>query len=193
MATAAVPLQRLFSRNEFQQMVETGFFATERVELLEGVVVSMSPQNTPHAATVNRMNYQFMKLCGPDVYIRVQSPVALDESNQPKPDLVLCMLDPLDYAEHHPRPDQIFLVVEVADTSLAQDRRFKARIYARAGIARYWLVNLVQRRIEVMADPDTVAGRYRRVCTFKDGQTLVLPWGQRLPVADILPPKIRTA
>jgi Uma2 family endonuclease len=192
MALAANLDQRLFSCHEFQQMVESGLFAAERVELLEGMVVSMSPQNTPHAATVNRLNYQFMKLCGTDVYIRVQSPVTLDEFNQPEPDLVLCALDPFDYAEHHPRPEQIFLVVEVADASLAQDRRFKADMYARTGIVRYWLVNLVHRRVEVMTDPDTIAGRYRHVRTFKERQTIELPWGQHLPVVDILPAKIRT-
>ncbi|NOT56751.1 MAG: Uma2 family endonuclease [Deltaproteobacteria bacterium] len=192
MALAVNFAQRLFSRHEFQHMVESGLFASERVELLEGMVVSMSPQNTPHATTVNRLNYQFMRLCGAEVYIRVQSPVTLDEFNQPEPDLVLCAVDPLDYAEGHPRPEQIFLVVEIADTSLAQDRRFKARLYARTGIARYWLVDLVHRRVEVMTEPDMLAGQYRRVRIFKERQTIELPWGQHLAVVDMLPAKIRT-
>ena len=107
MATA-VPAPRLFSRGEFQHMVETGLLAGERVELLEGTILTMSPQNTPHAAVVNRLNYQLMRSCGPDMYIRVQSPIALDAYNQPEPDLVVCTPDPLDYAQTHPQPEQIF-------------------------------------------------------------------------------------
>ena len=189
MAVATAPSPRLFSRADFQHMVEAGLFAGERVELLEGMVIAMSPQNTPHTATVNRLNYLLMRLCGPDVYIRVQSPVALDEYNQPEPDLVLCTPDTLDYAETHPRPEQIFLIIEIADTSLRQDRQRKARVYARNGIPQYWLVDLVRRRVEVMTHPNKTAERYDRVRIFKEGQTLPLPQGQRVAVLDILPPK----
>jgi hypothetical protein len=73
MASATAPVARLFSRDEFQQMVESGFFAGEKVELLEGMVIAMSPQNTPHATTVNRLNYQLMKLCGDRRYTFVSS------------------------------------------------------------------------------------------------------------------------
>jgi Uma2 family endonuclease len=149
----------------------------------------MSPQNTPHAATVNRLNYLLMKLCGPDVYIRVQSPVALDEYNQPEPDLVLCAPDPLDYAEAHPRPEQIALIMEIADTSVRQDRQRKAQLYARSGILQYWVVDLVHRRVEVMTAPNKTTGRYARVRIVRAGQTLALPQGQRIAVSDILPPK----
>jgi Uma2 family endonuclease len=189
MASATAPIARLFSRDEFQRLIHSEFFAGEKVELLDGAVISMSPQNTPPAATVNRLNYQLMKLCGPDVYIRVQSPVALDEYNQPEPDVVLCAPDPVDYAEAHPRPEQIFLVIEVADASVRQDRHQKARVYARNGIPHYWVVELRQRRIEAMSSPNAETGQYRRVRTFRAGQTLMLPHGQRIAVSDILPPK----
>jgi Uma2 family endonuclease len=189
MASATAPAPRLFSRDEFQHLVASGLFAAERVELIDGVVIVMSSQSTPHAATINRLNYQLMKLCGPDIYIRVQSPVALDDYNQPEPDLVLCSPDPLDYAEAHPRPEQIFLIIEVADASLRQDRQRKARLCARAGIPQYWVVDLGQRRVEVMTAPNRTAERYNRICTFRARQTLALPQGQRIAVADILPPK----
>ena len=189
MASATAPIARLFSRDEFQQMIDSGLFAGEKVELLDGAVITMSPQNTPHAATVNRLNYQLMKLCGPEVYIRVQSPVALDEHNQPEPDVVLCAPDPLDYTEAHPGPEQIFLIIEVADSSVRQDRQQKARVYASSGIPHYWVVELGRRRIEAMSSPDTATGQYRRVRTFRAGQTLTLLHGQRIAVSDILPPK----
>lgn len=188
MASATAPLVRLFSREEFQQLVDSGFFAGEKVELLDGTVITMSPQNTPHAATVNRLNYQLMKLCGPEVYIRVQSPVVLDEYNQPEPDVVLCAPDPVDYADAHPRPEQIFLIIEVAEASVRQDRQHKARLYASNGIPHYWVVELRRRRIEAMTSPDS-DGQYRRVRAFRAGQTLTLPHGQRIAVSDILPPK----
>jgi Uma2 family endonuclease len=189
MAMAMVPVPRSFSRGDFRHMVEAGLFAGERVELLDGVVVTMSPQNTPHATTVNRLNYQLMKLCGPGIYIRVQSSIALDEYSQPDPDLVLCVPDPLDYAEEHPRPEQIFLLIEVADASLRQDRQHKARLYARSGIPQYWLVDLTHRRVEVMTRPNKVAERYERIRTVRSGQTLPLLQGPRVAVANILPPR----
>ncbi len=191
MAAGAVPAPRRFFRNDFQQMVDAGLFAGERLELVDGVIIAMSPQNTPHASTVNRLNYQLMKVCGPEVHLRVQSPVALDEYNQPEPDIALCAPDPFDYGEHHPAPKSIFLIIEVADASLQQDRRRKAEIYARSGIPCYWLVVLVRRHIEVMTEPDSVTGRYQRVRTVKEGQVLTLPHGQRIAVADVLPLKGR--
>jgi Uma2 family endonuclease len=189
MASATAPVARLFSRDEFQQMVESGFFAGEKVELLEGMVIAMSPQNTPHATTVNRLNYQLMKLCGPEVYIRIQSPVSLDERNQPEPDVVLCLPDPLDYVKAHPRSEQIHLIIEVADASLRQDRQRKARLYARSGIPQYWIVDIGRRRIEVRTDPNRTAEKYNRVRSFRAGQTIALPHGQRIATSDILPPK----
>lgn len=189
MTSATAPIARLFSRDEFQQMIDSGLFAGEKVELLEGMVIAMSPQNTPHATTVNRLNYQLMKLCGPEIYIRVQSPVSLDEHNQPEPDVALCLPDPLDYVEAHPRPEQIFLIIEVADASLRQDRQRKARLYARSGIPQYWIADLGRRRVEVMTNPDKAAEKYRRVRSFRAGQTIALPLGQRIAVSAILPPK----
>ena len=188
MATA-IPAPRLFSRGEFQQMVETGLLAGERVELLEGTILTMSPQNTSHAAVVNRLNYLLMRSCSSDVYIRVQSPITLDAHNQPEPDLVVCKPDPLDYAESHPQPDQVLLAIEVAEASLRHDRSRKAIIYARNGIPEYWIVDLVHRHIEVMTAPDTDAERYRRVRTYKRGQKIPLLQGERIAVSDILPPQ----
>ena len=75
---SALPTPRLFSRPEFQQLVDTGLLAGERVELLDGTILTMSPQNTPHAAVVNRLNYRLMRSCGSDVHIRIQSPISLD-------------------------------------------------------------------------------------------------------------------
>ena len=103
--------------------------------------------------------------------------------------MVLCAPDPLDYAEAHPGPEQIFLIIEVADSSVRQDRQQKARVYASSGIPHYWVVELRRRRIEAMFSPDTAGGQYRRVRTFRAGQTLTLPYGQRIAVSDILPPK----
>ncbi|MBI3801267.1 MAG: Uma2 family endonuclease [Deltaproteobacteria bacterium] len=189
MTSATAPAPRLFSRDEFQHLAMSGLFAGEKVELIDGVVIAMSPQNTPHAATVNRLNYQLMRLCGSEVYLRVQSPVALGDYNQPEPDLALCAPDPLDYAEAHPRPEQIFLLIEVADASLRQDRQRKARLYARSGIPQYWVVDLARRRVEVMTSPHRAAERYVRVRIFRAGQTVALPQGPRIAVSDILPPR----
>ena len=187
MATA-LPTPRLFSRPEFQQLVDTGLLAGERVELLDGTILTMSPQNTPHAAVVNRLNYRLMRSCGSDVHIRIQSPISLDAYNQPEPDVVVCLPDPLDYAENHPQPDQILLVIEVAEASLRQDRGRKAGIYARSGISEYWIVDLVHRCIEVMTAPNAAAQRYARMRTYELGHKIPLLQAKRVAVSDILPP-----
>lgn len=189
MASTTAPIARLFSCDEFQQLVDSGFFAGERIELLDGVVITMSPQNTPHAATVNRLNYQLMQLCGPEVYIRVQSPVTLDEYNQPEPDIAICLPDPLDYVKAHPQSEQILLIIEVAETSLRQDRQQKARLYARSGIPQYWIVDLGRRGIEVRTNPNRTTEKYSRVHSLRAGQTIALPNGKRIAVTNILPPK----
>ena len=189
MASATAPIARLFSCEEFQQLVDSGLFSGEKIELRNGVVISMSPQNTPHATTVNRLNYQLMRLCGPELYIRVQSPVTLDTYNQPEPDIAICLPDPLDYVKAHPHPEQIFLIIEVADASLRQDRQRKVRLYAKNGIPQYWIVDVGRRGIEVRTNPNKTAEKYSRVRTFRVGQTIALPNSKRIAVTSILPPK----
>jgi Uma2 family endonuclease len=118
--------------------------------------------------------------------IRLQTPIVLDDWSEPEPDVAVCVLDPDDYVSRHPRADEIFLVIEVAESTLAYDRQRKVAAYAGSGIPEYWIVNLVDQRIEVFSDPDRVAQRYRQERLVFPGETLTLPGGASLAVSDVL-------
>jgi len=168
-------------------MAEAGLFAGERVELLDGVIVSMSPQSSRHAAVIHRLWRALARELGGEFTLRAQAPVVLGASSEPEPDLAVCRADTDDYAGAHPTAADLRLVVEVADSSLSYDRGDKSRSYAAAGVPAYWLVNLVSGRIEVFTDPDTAAGRYKRHQVVADEATL--PNGRTLKLAEILPPR----
>lgn len=168
-------------------MGEAGLFTDERVELLDGETITMASQNSPHAAIVNRMAYILMRLLGQTVSLRIQTPIILDDWSEPEPDIAVCRPDPDDYEREHPKADQVLLVIEVADASLSYDRSRKVETYAGSGIPEYWVVNLVDRRLEGRSDPDPAARRYRQEQYAAAGDTLPLPGGVLLAAADILP------
>ena len=122
------------------------FGPEDRIELLDGRLVAREPQGGRHATAVALVRAALEKAFGRSFYIRKEKPIALDETSEPEPDVVVVPGRPRDYRDAHPsRP---VLVVEVADTSLALDRLRKAGLYARAGIADYWVVNLVDEVLE---------------------------------------------
>lgn len=184
-ATAPVPYR--FTREEYYRMGEAGLFADKRVELLDGEIITMAPQNSPHAAITNRIAYVLMRLLGTAVSIRIQTPIVLDDWSEPEPDIAVCQPDPDDYEREHPKAGDVLLVIEVADASLSYDRGRKVAAYAGSGIPEYWIVNLVDRRIEVLSDPDRAAQRYQRAHSVLAGDSLLLPGGALLAAADILP------
>jgi Uma2 family endonuclease len=168
-------------------MGEAGLFIDERVELLDGEIITMAPQNPPHAGTTNRIASVLIRLLGTVFSVRVQAPVVLNDWSEPEPDIAICRLDPDDYRHEHPKASDVLLVIEVADTSLPYDRSRKVAAYARSGIPEYGIVNLVDRRIEALSDPDPVARRYWQERHAVAGDTLLLPGGVLLAAADILP------
>jgi Uma2 family endonuclease len=158
----------------------------DRVELLEGVVVAMAPQNPPHAAGVARVDGAIRRLIGDGAHVRPQLSLVLTRS-VPEPDLAVVPGAADDYQTSH--PSTALLMIEVADSSLAQDRLSKARIYAAAGIPEYWIVNLVDEVVEVMRDPDPPAALYRDVRSAARGERLELVAlaGAALDAAELLP------
>lgn len=146
------------SRVRYEQLVEAGLFGPEdRLELLDGLLVAREPQGGRHATVVALVRVALEKAFGRSFYIREEKPIALDETSEPEPDVVVVPGRPRDYLDAHPsRP---VLVVEVADTSLALDRLRKGGLYARAAIADYWVVNLVDEVLEVYREPVRVPSR----------------------------------
>lgn len=151
---------RRWRRVEYDRLVELGIFAGERLELLDGVLVVREPQGSPHAAMVGQVGDVLRVAFGAEWHVRLQAPVALDDDSEPEPDVAVVAGAFRDYLGDHPsRP---VLVVEVAESSLRLDRRMKSGLYARARLREYWIVNLVDRVLEVHRDPEpTTEAPYR--------------------------------
>ena len=151
---------RPLKRVEYDRMVELGLFADERVELLRGALVQMTPQGSHHAEVVRRLTRLFVPAIGDRAVACIQMPLAVSEDSEPEPDFAI--VPPGDYSQAH--PTTALLVIEVADSSRRKDREIKSALYAAARIPEYWLVDQVERVVEVRTQP--ARGRYRSMVTF---------------------------
>ena len=162
---------------EYYRMGETGILAPEaRVELIEGEVIDMPPIGSPHAGTVNYLGHNLGLACGAQAIVSMQNPVFLDLHSEPQPDILLLRPRPDFYRSAHPTPADVFLIVEVSDTSLAYDTQIKLPLYARHGIPEVWIVDLPNRRIITYRTP--AAAGFQDVQTLTDLSTvtpLLLP------------------
>ena len=182
------------SVDQYHQMIRAGILTEDdRVELLEGLLVTKMPKNEPHILAL-KLAYRVLDRALPDGWhVANQDPVVIPPHNEPEPDLSVVRGSPHDYGDHKPGPRDVTLVVEVADTSLAYDREIKKPIYARAGIPYYWIVNLPDNRLEVSSDPTGPAEEpnYRRRQDFgpADAVSLVIEGHEvgRIDVRELLP------
>jgi Uma2 family endonuclease len=146
--------RRLFTVAEYHRMAEAGILGEDdRVELRDGEIVAMSPIGSRHAGCVNRLTNVLVGRLGGKAIVHVQNPVSLDEHSEPQPDVALLKPRPDFYAGAHPGPEDVLLIIEVADTSADSDRDVKLSLYARAGIGEVWLVDLVAERVELYRQP----------------------------------------
>ncbi len=146
--------RRAISVRDYHRMIDAGIFhEDEHVELLEGELVTMAPQKTPHARVIQRLTAALVRALGEQYTVRVQLPLTLGTKSEPEPDLAVVRTVDAERPESH--PTSALLVIEVASRrdSLRRDRLAKARIYARAGVAEYWIVNLSDRCVEVLRSP----------------------------------------
>jgi Uma2 family endonuclease len=160
-----------FTVADYYRMAECGVLRPdERVELLDGQVVPMTPIGSRHQGCVDCLNRLMQQRAGGAVIVRVQGPVHLEDRSEPEPDLALLAPRADTYRTAHPRPEDTLLVIEVADTSLEFDRDVKVPLYAGAGIPEAWLVDLNAGRIEVYLDP--ASGAYATTRLAVRGDTL---------------------
>ncbi len=154
-STSAVqPTRHRFTVAEYYRMAEAGIFNEDsRVELIDGEIVDMPPIGPSHSDGVDRLAELFITRLAGAARVRVQNPVHLREHNEPEPDLVLACRRAGGYAGGHPTPEDILLIVEVADSSIEYDRQTKGPMYARAGIADYWILDLARDRLLVHREP----------------------------------------
>lgn len=154
--------KRSFTVAEYNRMGETGILKEDdRVELIEGEIVEMSPIGRRHAACVDRLTEIFSERLQRKVIVRVQSPVVLNDYAEPQPDVALLRRREDFYERSLPAPGDVLLIVEVADTTLDYDRQIKVPLYARAGIREVWVVNLMDEWVEVYTRP--ADGAYQNV------------------------------
>jgi Uma2 family endonuclease len=149
-----VPTRHRFTVDEFHRMATAGIFGEDdRVELIDGEIVDMTPIGSRHQACIDRLTELFVGSLAGKALVRVQGPLRLGEHSEPQPDVTLLRRQPDFYASGHPGPGDVLLVVDVADTSLPYDRGVKMPLYARAGIPEAWLVDLEGERIVVYRAP----------------------------------------
>lgn len=145
---------KLWTVDDYHRMLETGILTgTDRVELLDGQIIEMNLQLPPHAATTQRAFRYLDRLLETVAYVRMQLPVTLKPTSEPEPDIAVVRIDPNEYGDRHPAPDDIFLMIEVADSTLVGDRQQKALIYAKAGIADYWILDVNTQQVYVYREP----------------------------------------
>ena len=170
-------------------MAEVGILGPEeRVELIEGEIICLSPIGSHHAACVNALTRRLLQGVGDRAVLSPQNPVRLLPDTEPQPDVVLLRPPEGHYWEQHPQPADAVLVVEVSETSYPYDRRVKLRLYARAGVPEVWIVDLARGRVEVFREPGP--NDYASTQTVEPGGTIApaaFP-DVSLAVDEILPP-----
>ena len=148
-----VPRHRL-TLDDYHRLGETGILGEDdRVELLEGQLIDMSPIGPRHALAVDTLNRLLDRAVGERAWVRVQNPIALDSESEPQPDIVLARKPWRGYPNCHPGPEDIVLLVEVADSSRDLDLGAKRELYARAGIREFWIVDLTTNGVMVCRNP----------------------------------------
>jgi Uma2 family endonuclease len=169
--------KRLINVDEYYRMAEVGILTEhDQVELIHGEIIKMSPIGSKHMAIVNRLNKLLHEQLSGEVIVSIQNPVKINDLNVPEPDITLLKYREDYYAEKHPEPKDILLVIEVSDTTFAFDKEIKLPLYASAGIPEFWLINIEKKEIEVHKMPaDDV---YKNITLHRKGDTISWPYSK---------------
>ena len=169
--------------DQLHQMIHSGIlYDGDPIELIDGLLVrkdrsacgeNLATHHPRHALLINRLQ-RWLTVASDSAgwHVQIQLPVTLSKISAPEPDLAVVRGTEEDYAERHPGPADLLLVIEVADSSLATDRSTKQRLYATAGIPQYWLINLPESQVESYEQPDAASGKYAQQTTWQPGQTV---------------------
>ncbi|MFL5383775.1 MAG: Uma2 family endonuclease [Longimicrobiaceae bacterium] len=167
-------IRHRFTVDEFHRMGEVGIFSEDdRVELINGEIVEMTPIGSQHAACVRKLDRWLQFLVGDDALVSTQLPIIIEDDGEPIPDVAVLRPRTDSYAESHPTPADILLVVEVSDSTVLFDRNVKRRLYAGAGIPEYWVVDLPRNCVAVFGE--LVDGRYTQERDYRLGEAWTSP------------------
>lgn len=154
--------------DEYHRMIAAGILSDRKVELLKGEIVEMPPEGEPHAYCSHEASEYLTQLLGKRATIRQAKPITLPNDSEPEPDVAIVQRLGRDYREHHPYPENIFWLIEYANSSLEKDLEKKSQIYAEVGIPEYWVVNLKKLHLVVFREP--LDGEYATKLTLTAGE-----------------------
>ena len=176
-----------WSIERYQEAILNGTLGEEdRVELLFGTIISKMSIHSPHAACVSKTQ-RYLSKRFPNYEIRTENPVVLPNDSMPEPDCIIAEFRDDFYLSNHPRPDDLKVVIEVADSTVKMDRTSKQAAYALAGIVEYWIVNIKEQQVEVYLSPDKLNGVYKQVTHYSPAETFISPFAGQVAVVDLLP------
>jgi Uma2 family endonuclease len=188
-----VPFEELhrMTVNEYERLADSGILDDPQVELINGLLVKKMTKKPRHVSACELLAGVLEALLPAGWYIREQNPLRIPDYDEPEPDVVIARGSRGHYATLHPGPEDVALVVEVADTSLAKDRGEKLLAYGRGGVPVYWIVNLLDNQVEVYSDPDRTSGGYARCVVHAASDSVPLAIGDievgSVAVSDVLP------
>lgn len=179
-------IRRQISLDDYHKMIEAGILTEEdKVELIEGDIIHMSPKGSKHASCIRKILTWLPEKIATSAQLQIQDSIQIPDVSEPEPDLALAIPRADYYVHTHPLPEEILLVIEVADSSLSIDREIKLPLYAAAGIPEYWIINLRDRQIEVHRKPS--GKHYLKSQILNPGEQLLIPsLGIETAVADWL-------
>lgn len=176
---------------KYHQLIEAGIFTEhDKVQLIEGRLVEMSAKGVLHATAVSRIVRQFGRRFDDLAVMRVQDPIQLNNKSEPEPDLVLARMPDVRYMLHHPKPEDIYVVLEAADSTLAYDRDELGPWLAQNGVLQFCLLNIRGRELEDYREPSSNGYRTKRTYTETESFSLVAFPDIHIQVSDLLPPKL---
>lgn len=178
--------KRLVSVDEYHKMAEVGILTEEdRVELIGGEIINMSPIGSRHAACVKKITAILAPLMGNKGILGIQDPIFLNEHSEPEPDVSILKPSNDFYASEHPRSDDIYLVIEVSDSSYEYDRWYKLPLYAESQIQEVWLIHLEEKEIQIFKEPKGKEYKYMQTITI-GGQLVIEALNLSIPADEIL-------
>jgi Uma2 family endonuclease len=170
-AAITTPVKYRLTVEQYYKMTEVGILGIEqRTELIEGEIIEMSPIGAKHAGTINRLNRVLSPRISDQAIISIQNSIRLNDSSEPQPDLAILHLRDDCYTESIPTPDDIFLLIEVSDSTLKYDREVKIPLYAKAGIPEVWIANIEEQVFEVYRSPSQDG--YKQIQNYGKGEVI---------------------
>ena len=173
---------------DYHRISELGILIADRTELIEGQITIMAAKGTPHVTSLHLLANALRDRLGTSALVRTQDPIHLDDFSEPEPDLAIVQGTILDYAEQHPSPEQIYLVVEVADFTLKQNCEIKDKLYAKAGIDDYWVLAPQKRQLHIFRKPTSTGYSEHLILTEPNQASLLVFPDFAIALTSILPP-----